>query len=649
MNLSRRFLTVSAVITVSVAFLGAADTALSAATKTGYSNASLNSSYSIHDVFALLDGKGLIGYGWRIYNGDGGVGNFEMAPGNIGWFSSTYDVDTEGRLRYLEDGAYTGSVILDHSLAVHVQRALEDEDFRIPVGYSGFRISVQRSASELDESAFAGVYSYHALVALGSSDWRVLSGTATADGAGNMTLTRDGLDTLPHTYDVLTNGMTVIDGLNGMYATVLPSAGLLFETIDVGVGGDPKIPEGYKGVAIYIRRGQNMGAADFVGTYRVHEVRVKGNHAQAMGVGTVAASGYGAYAGTIERNGGSAEAFSGSFAIGTDGTFRFNGGTEKEGTLAAGGAFAVIAEAGGSVEDGTNDETWMQIWVRTAGGVATDIDSDGDGLTDEEEDQLGTDPNDPDTDDDGLVDGVDPEPLTPNNQYAVAPSELNFTTVEGNPDPVPQTISITNDDNPFFTWSVSADQTWMALIPLTGMNSGEVTVSVHTTGFTAAASPYTGVVTVTAPGMVDSPRSVPVTVEVLPKPTVLAVSPTSLSFQAFENGPVPASQTVTLSSETRDDFRWTASPSATWLSAIPVSGTGPAEIEVSVGLTDLLSSDSPYLATVTFTAADNPNAPVEVEVAFEVLPGRYLDEPFVVYSSLRPQTQPAVEIGRAHV
>ena len=38
-------------------------------------------------------------------------------------------------------------------------------------------------------------------------------------------------------------------------------------------------------------------------------------------------------------------------------------------------------------------------------------DSDGDGLTDAQERWLGTDPNDPDTDDDGRPDGEDPEPL----------------------------------------------------------------------------------------------------------------------------------------------------------------------------------------------------------------------------------------------
>lgn len=47
-------------------------------------------------------------------------------------------------------------------------------------------------------------------------------------------------------------------------------------------------------------------------------------------------------------------------------------------------------------------------------GDACDDDLDGDGLTNDEEGEFGTDPRDPDTDDDGALDGDDNCPLTPN-------------------------------------------------------------------------------------------------------------------------------------------------------------------------------------------------------------------------------------------
>lgn len=47
--------------------------------------------------------------------------------------------------------------------------------------------------------------------------------------------------------------------------------------------------------------------------------------------------------------------------------------------------------------------------------LATAADNDGDGLSDAEEVALGTDPFDPDTDGDGLADGVDPDPTDPDS------------------------------------------------------------------------------------------------------------------------------------------------------------------------------------------------------------------------------------------
>lgn len=45
--------------------------------------------------------------------------------------------------------------------------------------------------------------------------------------------------------------------------------------------------------------------------------------------------------------------------------------------------------------------------VLCSGNAAAQLDSDGDGLSDEEEESLGTNPNDPDTDDDGIPDGAE--------------------------------------------------------------------------------------------------------------------------------------------------------------------------------------------------------------------------------------------------
>jgi outer membrane protein OmpA-like peptidoglycan-associated protein len=70
------------------------------------------------------------------------------------------------------------------------------------------------------------------------------------------------------------------------------------------------------------------------------------------------------------------------------------------------------------------DKNWLDSYLKVQIGVvyhfgaSSSVDSDGDGLTDEQERQYGTDPNDPDTDGDGLKDGEEviqyhTDPLNP--------------------------------------------------------------------------------------------------------------------------------------------------------------------------------------------------------------------------------------------
>jgi hypothetical protein len=88
-------------------------------------------------------------------------------------------------------------------------------------------------------------------------------------------------------------------------------------------------------------------------------------------------------------------------------------------------------------------------------------DADGDGLTNEEEDNLGTDPNNPDTDGDGVPDGEDNDPLytpTPTDVAGVDPTPTE-TLPE---DPVYEAISISGpiyDDATSITGTAEPGQT----------------------------------------------------------------------------------------------------------------------------------------------------------------------------------------------
>jgi Tol biopolymer transport system component len=78
-------------------------------------------------------------------------------------------------------------------------------------------------------------------------------------------------------------------------------------------------------------------------------------------------------------------------------------GSSGFGSLSADGGRVAFRSLSTNLDPGDTDAI-RDVYVKTV-----PVDSDGDGLTDDEEAALGTDPNDPDTDGDGIPDGEDPD------------------------------------------------------------------------------------------------------------------------------------------------------------------------------------------------------------------------------------------------
>jgi hypothetical protein len=96
-----------------------------------------------------------------------------------------------------------------------------------------------------------------------------------------------------------------------------------------------------------------------------------------------------------------------------------------------------------------------------------------------------------------------------------------------------QTVRIDNSGGGTLAWSAGGDQNWLICSPSSGSGSGEISVSVDTTGLTPGT--YTGAVTVTDPVAVNSPRSVTVTL------TVYGTGQSSAPFGVFAT---PTEETV---------------------------------------------------------------------------------------------------------
>lgn len=100
-------------------------------------------------------------------------------------------------------------------------------------------------------------------------------------------------------------------------------------------------------------------------------------------------------------------------------------------------------------------------------------------------------------------------------------------------------------------------------------------------------------------------------------PATMQVSPISLSFSTAQ-GSSPATKTVTVANIGSGSYTWTASSSASWLSATPVSGSSGATVTVKITSTSLAAGS--YSGTLTFTSPTALSSPTTVNVSLTVMP-----------------------------
>ena len=199
-------------------------------------------------------------------------------------------------------------------------------------------------------------------------------------------------------------------------------------------------------------------------------------------------------------------------------------------------------------------------------------------------------------------------------------STLTFQTSPGQ-DPPAQSLTIVNSGVGAFNWTATAAASgggnWLRISPASGSGNGALQVSVSAASL--AAGSYTGTIVVTAPGAVNSPATVQVTVNVSASPR-LVVGATTMTFQTAV-GQSPAAQAVAISNSGGGSLIWTAAAATAgggnWLSVSPASGFGNATLEVSVSAASLGAGS--YSGTITIAATGAANSPATVQVNLTVL------------------------------
>ncbi|OGH94637.1 MAG: hypothetical protein A2538_04365 [Candidatus Magasanikbacteria bacterium RIFOXYD2_FULL_41_14] len=99
--------------------------------------------------------------------------------------------------------------------------------------------------------------------------------------------------------------------------------------------------------------------------------------------------------------------------------------------------------------------------------IMVKVDSDSDGVTDDVEEENGTDPNNPDTDDDGVNDGTDPNPTNPDTDDDGDPDGTDpnptdgsvFTPPDTDHDGAPDATDSDIDNDGIYNWVETGDGT----------------------------------------------------------------------------------------------------------------------------------------------------------------------------------------------
>ncbi|MBZ5522585.1 MAG: DUF1080 domain-containing protein, partial [Acidobacteriia bacterium] len=94
----------------------------------------------------------------------------------------------------------------------------------------------------------------------------------------------------------------------------------------------------------------------------------------------------------------------------------------------------------------------------------------------------------------------------------VAPSAIVFNGFQGQPNPAPVTVNISDLGGGVVNWSAASNAPWLTLSATSGTAPSTLNAQVNIAGL--AIGTYSGSITVTAPGVANSPQTIPVTLTV---------------------------------------------------------------------------------------------------------------------------------------
>jgi len=200
------------------------------------------------------------------------------------------------------------------------------------------------------------------------------------------------------------------------------------------------------------------------------------------------------------------------------------------------------------------------------------------------------------------------------------PANLEFSVIKNAPDMPSKSFRIINSGVAAFSWTASANVPWVLLGTAAGSCAPNQTSVIDVSVSTSVLAPglATGAITVVASSANGSPKSIPVTFDVLPAGPIISLSAPSLTFTSAEGGAPPANQFVGLSNAGIGTLNVIATPNARWISVSPSTPAAPANLSVGIDQTGLGAGT--YFGFVTIWSSDSANSPVRLGVSLTVSP-----------------------------
>jgi hypothetical protein len=198
----------------------------------------------------------------------------------------------------------------------------------------------------------------------------------------------------------------------------------------------------------------------------------------------------------------------------------------------------------------------------------------------------------------------------------ISPTSMTFEGTVGYPSPPSQALTISNGGGGTLDWTASTVSSWLSVNPSSGTAPSVTAVKANHTGLPEGT--YYDTVVIAAAGADNSPRKLPVQLNVISLPPQIVVSPTSFTVSAVQGGANPADRILHITNpQVGSVLNWTVTNTAGWLSLSPTSGSPPDSVTLSFDITGL--SYGLYYDTVVVSDPAATNSPQSVPVTLQIV------------------------------